>query len=65
MAQLVALVSIVKGTRPRRPDHPDFAEPLWTLTQRCWSQEPQDRPGIQEVIEVLKELSAFDSSFER
>ena len=60
-----AMSSIANGGRPGRPDHPDFAEPLWTLTQRCWSQDPQDRPDIQEVTGVLKDLSAFDSSFER
>ena len=60
-----AAAHIMNGNRPGRSDHPDFTESLWTLTQRCWSQEPQDRPDIQEVIEVLKELSAFYSSFER
>ena len=49
---------IMSGNLPGRPDHPYFTESLWTLTQRCWSQEPQNRPNIQEVIEVLKELSA-------
>ena len=57
-------VSMVKSIyevhpRPERPNHPDFTEPLWTLTQRCCSQKPQDRPDIQEVIKVLKELSVL------
>ena len=43
--------------RPRRPSHSDFTESLWSLTQRCWSQEAQDRPNIREVIEVLKQVS--------
>ena len=42
--------------RPRRPNHPDFTESLWVLTQRCWSHKPRDRPKIEEVIEALKEL---------
>ena len=59
------MYKISNGERPRRPDHSDFTESLWELTQRCWSKEPRDRPGIREVIEVLKELSVFDSSSER
>ena len=47
---------VERGERPRRPNHSDFTESLWVLTQRCWSHEPQDRPNITEVIEVLKEL---------
>ena len=42
--------------RPRRPNHPDFTEPLWVLTQRRWSHEPRNRLNIKEVIKVLKEL---------
>ena len=43
----------------------DFAESLWSLTQRCRSEKPQDRPNIQVVVKVLKDLSVFNSSFER
>ena len=56
--EIYVVIHITNGNRPGRPDHPYFTESLWTLTQRCWSQEPQNRPNIQEVIEVLKELSA-------
>ena len=59
-----AIQKILNGERPRRPNHPNFTESLWELTQSCWSEEPRDRPGIREVIEVLKELSVFDSSSE-
>ena len=60
-----AMQKILNGERPRRPDRSDFTDSLWELTQRCWSKEPRDRPGTREVIEVLKELSVFDSSSER
>ena len=60
-----AMQKILNGERPRRPDRSDFTDSLWELTQRCWSKEPWDRPGVREVIEVLKELSVFDSSSER
>jgi len=50
---------IMTGIRPKRPNHPNFTESLWALTQRCWGKEAQDRPEMWEVIEVLKGPSAF------
>ena len=52
---LTAETKIGRGERPKRPKHSDFTESLWELTQRCWSDEPQHRPNIKEVIEVLKD----------
>ena len=52
----VTIKEIESGKRPSRPNHSDFTGSLWVLTRRCWSHEPQDRPNIKEVIEVLKEL---------
>ena len=48
-----AIASIITGERPERPIHPGFTDRLWSLTQQCWGQEPQDRPRIDEVIEQL------------
>jgi hypothetical protein len=53
------VIRVTEGKRPERPDHPGFTEPFWKLTQRCWSQRAQGRPKMEEVIKVLKELSAF------
>ena len=53
---MMAAVRIVNGERPKRPNHSGFTEALWALTQRCWSQEPHDRPNILEVTGVLKGL---------
>ena len=49
------LIEIESGEQPGRPNHSDFTEPLWVLTQRCWSHEPRDRPNIKEAIEVLQD----------
>ena len=54
-----AMVGIMAGERPERPNHPGFTEPLWALTQRCWGKDPRSRPKMQEVAKVLKELSAL------
>ena len=58
-------IRIVNKWRPGRPNHPNFTEPLWALTRKCWNQKPKDRLNIRKVIEVLKELSAFGASFEQ
>ena len=54
----VALTKIIQGERPTRPDRPDFTEDLWTLTQECWKQDPQDRPPIDRVIERLEAIES-------
>jgi len=51
-----AMMRIMGGGRPERPNHPKFIDHLWELTQRCWKEAAQDRPKMEEV---LKELSAF------
>ena len=53
---VMTMEEIGSEKRPNRPNHSNFTELLWALTQRCWSHEPQDRPNIKEVIEVLKDL---------
>jgi len=64
-AYAAVIISITSGQRPERPDHPEFTNPLWKLTQRCWDQEARNRPKIQDVIKALKELQSFDASFVR
>ena len=55
---------IMAGRRPGRPDHPGFTEQLWTLTQRCWDEEAQGRPEIQEVAKALGEPSASNQPWD-
>jgi len=51
-----AVQAILLGECPERPIHPSCTDRLWTLTQQCWSQVPQDRPRMDQAIE---ELSVF------
>ncbi|KAF9642811.1 kinase-like protein [Thelephora ganbajun] len=39
-----AILAIMSGERPPRPTHPTLTDRLWTLIQRCWSQEAHMRP---------------------
>lgn len=50
---VMAMLAIMHGTRPPRPTHPAFTESLWKLMQRCWHQDPRERPEVSEVLEVL------------
>ena len=51
------MLHTISGKRTPRPTHPTFTEDLWTLTQRCWNQDPHLRPDILEVLQILPILS--------
>ena len=51
-----AITKIVTGKLPGRPDHPRFTDRLWELTQRCLGPVPSNRPCMEEVLEVLKNM---------
>ena len=57
MGAHAAMASIMNGERPGRPNHVDFTEPLWALTQGCWNKDARARPKIRMVLKVLKDLS--------
>ena len=43
---------IAKGWRPSRPELvPDH---YWDLIQKCWHQNPNERPTFAEITEILK-----------
>lgn len=45
------------GQRPDRPPHPSLTwgltDELWDIIQRCWAQNPEDRPPMAEVVTEL------------
>ena len=47
------MVAIMSGERPPRPTHEALTNGLWGLMQRCWAGDPQERPQISEVLEVI------------
>ncbi|KAF8632299.1 hypothetical protein AX15_001950 [Amanita polypyramis BW_CC] len=44
---------IIEGSRPPRQPEPPLREEAWQLITRCWSQEPGDRPDIDDVLEIM------------
>lgn len=53
---------ISEGARPVKtqniPDH------YWNLIQKCWAQEPLERPSFEEIVEILKSDKFAISEFE-
>ena len=43
---------VVKGEQPRQGAM--FTEGLWGMLERCWTIEPNKRPGIEEVLHCLE-----------
>ncbi|KZV91837.1 kinase-like protein [Exidia glandulosa HHB12029] len=52
------VIDVSRGRRPKREDHPSplLTDQMWGLLQRCWDQEPKDRPTI---VDVLHEIAAL------
>ena len=48
------MFAMMEGERPPRPTHPNFADELWELMQRCWDQNHCLRPEASEVSEILR-----------
>jgi len=61
----VIVVKITDGERPTRPKEAyelGLTDSLWDMTLGCWGQVPAHRPTVTEVVEFLREWSAFSLS---
>jgi hypothetical protein len=48
------------GQRPARPEGLEgvsFTDDVWAVLERCWTYQPSDRPGIEDVLQCLEEAS--------
>ncbi|XP_042510320.1 uncharacterized protein LOC122085802 [Macadamia integrifolia] len=51
------IAGIIKGDL--RPEVPSWCEPTWrSLMERCWSSDPELRPGFPEIAKELRAMSA-------
>ncbi|KAJ3560951.1 hypothetical protein NP233_g10504 [Leucocoprinus birnbaumii] len=51
---------LMEGKRPGKPDKraaPELTNPIWEIMQKAWSEDPIDRPTIQELMEKLAECA--------
>jgi hypothetical protein len=59
-ANLVVPGIIFSGKRPGRPEGPEgvwFTDDVWAVLERCWAHQPNDRPGVEDVLRCLEEAS--------
>ena len=51
---------VFQGHRPERPEGPEgiwFNDGVWAVPERCWAHQPNNHPGIEEVLQCLGEAS--------
>ena len=58
----VVAIKVLRGERPERPQGMEWnwfmgAGKVWEVLGRCWVPQPGDRPGIEDVLQCLKEVS--------
>lgn len=55
---MAIILALDKGERPSRDEvsRPDFTDEMWQLVQRCWAQDPTERPSMEEVYQSLCEM---------
>jgi len=52
------LIKVARGARPKIPDHCPHKEYI-RLMQRCWQDNPEERPTFQEIQTNLRQISFF------
>ncbi|KAF9644732.1 kinase-like protein, partial [Thelephora ganbajun] len=48
-----AIFDIMSGKRPQRPDGLRY-DGLWQLVQRCWNEQPGERPTTSQLLEFFQ-----------
>ena len=52
-SSLMVVAAIMDGRRPPRPTNTTLTDDLWELVQRCWSDDPDKRPRMLQVLLAL------------
>ena len=50
-----AIVKIIEGERPDRPQESGLSDLVWDTTLRCWDKDLVQRPTMTKVVEILRE----------
>ena len=53
-AQVV--IELHKGNKPRRPTQSFVNDGQWELIQWCWTQPPEDRPDVHDVVDRITNI---------
>ncbi|KAF8339486.1 hypothetical protein F5887DRAFT_980246 [Amanita rubescens] len=46
--------AVSKNERPPRLDDPPLSDDAWRLIHQCWAHEKWKRPGIRDVVKIMK-----------
>ena len=60
---IVTLLTIRAGKRPQRPSH-GIPDPVWQLLEECWSRDPQERPSVTQVYNILSKFRSVRPAIE-
>lgn len=50
------LLKVIDGKRPDKPKTNEITKNIWKSIEKCWSQDPKRRPGIDQVVSTWKRL---------
>ena len=54
LAALPIIKAITRGERPPQLDNPPLNDGAWDLMHRCWAHDKRLRPGIRDVVKIMK-----------
>ena len=46
--------AVSRGERPPRLDSPPISDDAWKLMHQCWAPDKRYRPGIRDVVKIMK-----------
>jgi len=54
----LVLIKVINGDYPTRSEHepPVIDNRIWNLFVECWKKDPEERPNIRHVIEVMEQV---------
>ena len=61
----LVVVKVLSGEHPGRPQGTEGAllvGQVWGLSERCWTPQPKTRPGIEDILRCLEDVSASNIS---
>jgi hypothetical protein len=53
---------ILKGVRPKKPEGAKrlgFSDELWRIAERCWLEDRNARPSVEDILYSLNETTEF------
>jgi hypothetical protein len=57
-------LAIRDGPLPTRPEHGNtrgLSDAMWNLTDQCWQRDPESRPSMSEIREIIQNIHLMHS----